>query len=455
MSTAPDRKLFGTDGVRGRPGVFPLDDDTVETLGFFLAGVLARDRGVGRPAVVVGWDGRESGPRLVSALAAGVRRGGGEIRFAGLVPTPAVAFLTRSLEADAGISVSASHNPFHDNGIKIFSASGEKLPDAEEAEIEDHLLAGDRPDGGLPAIGGPPEPELRLAEAYADFLSRGEPRLDGLTVVVDAANGASSLLAPAVFERLGARVVADGVSPDGRNINDGVGALHPPRLAKRVVAEGADLGIALDGDADRIIVADSRGTIWDGDDLLHLLAVERLREGTLEPRVVVATVMSNFALEAAMGRLGVELIRTPVGDRHVWAAMKRHDARLGGEQSGHIIFRPRATTGDGLLTGIEVARILARLGRPLRELGPLDKLPQILKNVRVRDRVPIDQVAPLSAEIERARARLEGHGRVLVRYSGTEPLLRIMVEGEHPEEIEAVLTALVDRVSESLGNLEP
>lgn len=449
----PGQKLFGTDGVRGRAGEFPLDLQTVEAIGYFLAQILRRDRKVDRPRVVVAWDGRESGPGLATALAAGLRRGNGEMLFAGLLPTPGVAYLTRLLGADAGISISASHNPWQDNGIKIFSPSGEKLPSSEEQEIESHLLDGDRPVEPVPASSPAPPVDPSLEQAYVRFLadSDGNPDLAGLTIVVDAANGAASSIAPRLFETLGARVIADAVSPDGRNINDGVGALHPERLAARVKDTGADLGVALDGDADRLIMVDSRGEIWDGDDILHLSARDLQQRGELTPAVVVATVMSNFALEEELDRLGVELVRTPVGDKYVWAEMVRLGAHLGGEQSGHLIFRPEATTGDGLLAALRVAAIVVASGRRLSEHRALRKLPQLLRNVRVAERRPLEEVPEISAELAEARQRLEGQGRLLVRYSGTEPLIRVMAEGRDETEVREIVDRLVGRIASSLG----
>lgn len=447
-------RLFGTDGLRGEAGRFPLDSATVHRLGLSLADVLRRDHGHEEPALVVGWDGRESGPPIVAALEAGFSAAGGKVRLAGLLPTPGVAFLTRDLGLDAGISVSASHNPWHDNGIKIFSPTGEKLPAEEEEELEAALhVRAEVPT--LPCIPSPAEPQL--AERYRRYLSDadGNPDLRGLTILVDAANGAASLLAPRLFSALGANVIAECVSPDGRNINAGCGALHPERLVRRVVEEKADLGIALDGDADRLMMVDGDGEIWDGDDLLYLCAKDLASRGELEPRVVVATVMSNFALERALAADGIPLVRTAVGDKHVWAEMVRLGAHVGGEQSGHLIFRPEATTGDGLLAALRVASVVVRSGRRLSEHRALRKLPQILRNVRVSRRIPLAEVPEISDQIRRAEQRLLGRGRVLVRYSGTEPLLRIMVEGEELGEVEEIVAAIAASAESALGAVVP
>jgi len=448
-------RLFGTDGVRGEAGLYPLDPETVESIGYILGQVLIRDRAIHNPVLIIGWDGRESGPGIVASLDAGFRRSGGTVMFAGLIPTPGIAFLTRVRGAAAGISVSASHNPYQDNGIKIFSSTGEKLPAAEELEIEERLIAGgDRRSGGFPKAPHPPEADPALVESYLKFLSEsdGNPDLRGLKILVDAANGAASEIAPRLFETLGAQVIVDAAAPNGRNINDGVGALHPGRLSSRVMEVGADLGIALDGDADRLVMVDATGGIWDGDDLLYLCADALLREGKLSPKLVVATVMSNFALESSLAAIGVELDRTPVGDKWVWAEMVRRNAQIGGEQSGHLIFRPLATTGDGLLAAMRVADIVVASKRPMAELRVLRKLPQLMKNVRVGRRVSFDQVPQVAEEIAAAERRLAGRGRVLVRYSGTEPLIRVMAEGANVAEVEEIVDLIVHSIENTLSN---
>jgi len=346
------RRLFGTDGIRGTAGEPPLDPDTVARIGAALVASLA-SAGAARPRLVVGGDTRESTAGIVAALAGGVAAAGGQVTSAGVVPTPAVAHLTRALGADAGVVVSASHNPWRDNGIKIFSSSGRKLPDAVEASIEQRIEESDA---------APPRAvtlDPVLPQLYVEHLVGTLPvRLDGLTVVVDAANGAAYELAPAAFRAAGARVVPLSTGPDGRNINEGCGALHPERMARATHEAGADLGIALDGDADRIAVADSEGRLLDGDDVLYLWTLELIREGK-KPAAVVGTVMSNFGFQKALAALGVSLLRAPVGDRYVVEEMERNGALLGGEPSGHLIRSELSTTGDGTLTGLHLAAFIA------------------------------------------------------------------------------------------------
>jgi len=419
------RRLFGTDGIRGTAGEPPLDPVTVSRVGAALVASLAAE-GTPRPRLVVGGDPRESTADIVAALAGGVSAAGGQVTSAGVVPTPAVAWLVRALAAEAGVVVSASHNPWRDNGIKIFSAAGRKLPDAVEAAIERRI------EESAPAPPRAVTPDPLLAQLYLEHLLEALPgRLEGLTVVVDAANGAAHEVAPAAFRAAGARVVPLGVAPDGRNINEGTGALHPDAMARATREAGADLGIALDGDADRIVVADGEGRLLDGDDVLHLWTLEMIREGR-RPEAVVGTVMSNFGFERALEDLGVALRRAPVGDRYVVEEMEKDGALLGGEPSGHLIRADLSTTGDGTLAGLHLAAFVALSKRPLAAQPRFRRTPQLLRNVRVRERVPVGEVPLLAVAIRRAEERLAGRGRLLVRYSGTEPLLRVMVEGEDP-----------------------
>ena len=438
------RRLFGTDGIRGTAGEAPLDAATVSRVGAALVSCLAAEGAV-RPRLVVGGDTRESTAGIVAALAGGVAAAGGQVTGAGVVPTPAVAHLVRTLSAEAGVVVSASHNPWRDNGIKIFSAAGRKLPDRVEAAIERRI------EESAPAPPRAVTPDPLLPQLYVEHLLEGLPgRLDGLTVVVDAANGAAHEVAPAAFRAAGARVVPLAVAPDGRNINEGSGALHPEAMARATRELGADLGIGLDGDADRIVVADGEGRLLDGDDVLYLWTLEMIREGR-RPAAIVGTVMSNFGLERALAELGVPLLRAAVGDRYVVEEMERSGAILGGEPSGHLIRADLSTTGDGTLSGLHLAAFVALSKTPLAAQPRFPKAPQLLKNVRVRKRVPVEDVPTLAGAIRRAEERLAGHGRLLIRYSGTEPLLRVMVEGEDARLVESLAGELADAARAALG----
>ncbi|MCM3877382.1 MAG: phosphoglucosamine mutase [Thermoanaerobaculia bacterium] len=435
------RALFGTDGIRGEAGVPPLDAATVSKVGAALATSLGR-QGV---SVLVGCDTRESSGSIVAALAGGIVAQGGAVRFAGVVPTPAVAWLTRELGADAGVVVSASHNPWTDNGVKIFSADGRKLPDEVELEIERHI------EEAKPAPMSPAAVEPDLGHAYVTHLAGSLPqRLDGLRVVVDAAHGAAFEVAPAAFRAAGADVVARNVSPDGRNINEGCGALHPEGMARAVVETAAALGIALDGDADRIIVADDKGTLLDGDDVLYLWTLELEREGR-KPEAVVGTVMSNWGLEKALKDRGVRLIRAAVGDRYVVEEMEKTGTLLGGEQSGHLVRADLTTTGDGTLTGLHLAALLAASGKALSAQPRFVHTPQVLMNVRVRKRVPFDEIPGFAGARRAAEERMSGHGRILLRYSGTEALARVMVEGADAALVDAVASDLAAQIRARLG----
>jgi phosphoglucosamine mutase len=439
------RSLFGTDGIRGEAGVPPLDDETVSRIGAALVAALV-DAEMGPPiSIAVGCDTRASSPQIVRALAGGIAASAGRMRFAGVVPTPAVAFLVALTEADAGVVVSASHNPWRDNGIKFFSGDGRKLPDAVETDIGRRIA-------GAPA--SPPAEirhDPRLGADYVAHLVESLPhRLDGLKVVIDAAHGAAFEVAPAAFAAAGATVIARNVSPDGRNINEGCGALHPEGMRDAVLAERADLGIALDGDADRIIVADDAGTLIDGDDILYLWTLEMEREGK-RPGSVVGTVMSNWGLEKALMDRGVTLRRAAVGDRYVVEEMERTGALLGGEPSGHLIRADLTTTGDGTLTGLHLAAFLAASGKKLSELPRFVHTPQVLRNVRVKERVPFDAIPGFAHAREAAEKRMLGQGRILLRYSGTEALARVMVEGADAALVEAVASDLAAQIRTSLG----
>ncbi|HVN88086.1 MAG TPA: phosphoglucosamine mutase [Candidatus Binatia bacterium] len=433
-----ERKLFGTDGIRGVANVEPMTAETALRLGRAAAHVFKRD--ARRHKIIIGKDTRISGYLLESALTSGMCSMGVDVLLVGPMPTPAIAFLTRSLRADAGVVISASHNPFQDNGIKFFAETGFKLPDEVEAEIE-HFMADGLLDAFRPTAEGVGK-AFRIDDAlgrYNVFVKQGFPReltLEGLRIAVDCAHGAAYRVAPEVLQELGAHVVALGVDPDGHNINRDCGALHPGRLQAAVRRERAHVGIALDGDADRCILVDETGDIVDGDEILGMLADDLLAQNRLPQQTVVATVMSNLGLEIALRQRGARLVRVPVGDRYVVEEMRRTGCALGGEQSGHIVLLEYSTTGDGLLTALQVLAVLVKRGRPLSELRRIiTRLPQRLENVRVRERRELTSLPPVQQVIDRITASLGERGRVLVRYSGTEPLLRVMVEAERVEQV--------------------
>ena len=436
--------LFGTDGIRAEAGRPPLDDTTVFRIGRALGRILPE----GRRRGVIGGDTRESTPGIVAALARGLAASNVAIENAGVIPTPGVATLVRERRTGFGISVSASHNPWRDNGIKLFGPDGRKYPDAGESEIERALAS----ETGAPANQPVPPVDPALRAAYARRLLAAAPdRLDGLRVALDPGNGAAFEIAPDVIGSAGAAVEAIGNAPDGRNINAGCGAVHPEGLAARVVSGGLAMGAAFDGDADRVILADEHGRILDGDDVLWMLARDARSRGALDPPLVIGTVMTNFGLEQAFRDLGVELRRTPVGDKHVARAMQETGARLGGESSGHVILGDLSTTGDGILAALCVAALVVRSGAPLSMLADLRKAPQVLENVPVARRVPLDQVVRLTRAVADAEAELAGEGRVLLRYSGTEPLLRVMVEGTDRPAVERIAAHLGDVARRELG----
>ncbi len=442
------RKLFGTDGVRGMPGQFPLDDATVYALGQAV-GALVRARGGGR--VLVGMDTRESSPRLAALVGAGLRDRGVEAVSAGVLPTPAVALLVRRLGFDAGVVVSASHNPFQDNGIKLVDRNGQKFPDESELELEAEVF---RLKGSVPARVPPLAVEPGLVELYLELLREKVPGgrpLDGLTLVLDCANGAASRLAPELFGSLGARVVALHCTPNGRNINAGCGSLHPTIVAGQVRGVAGALGVAFDGDADRAIFATPAGNIVDGDGVLYLAAQHMLAAGTLRGGVVVGTLMSNLGLEHALVGLGLRLVRVPVGDRYVLEEMLRRGANLGGEPSGHVIFLDDGPTGDGLLTALKVAHWVVE-GGPLEvQLRGLRSCPQKLVSVAVREKPPLETLDGFQQRLREAEAALDGRGRVVVRYSGTEPVVRVMVEADDGAQAEFWAHRLADALEAAIG----
>src|SRR5438094_6848526 len=467
------KRLFGTDGIRGVAGLFPLDPATVSAIGRALGRRLKGAQG-GPPRVVVGRDTRESGPDIERSLVEGIRAAGGRADCGSVLTTPAVACIARLMGYDAGVVVSASHNPYRDNGIKVFEGAGYKLPDALEAEIEREVLdsgagpgahahgASDsaaRPDGdaasGHEALEGQGVTTEALHARYVDWLRGALPEdatFEGLSIVLDCANGAASSLGPEIFRRLGAKVFALNARPDGRNINEGCGALHPAGLAAEVVRLGADLGLAFDGDADRCLAVDARGKVLDGDYVLYLAARDLRRAGRLPGDTVVGTVMSNLWVERALMAEGVKMLRAPVGDKYVLDEMRRGRHPLGGEQSGHIIFLDKATTGDGLLTGLLFVDLVRRTGLDLATwAASVSPCPQILVNVPVRSRPPLDSHPRIGPAIRDEERKLGERVRLLVRYSGTEPKARIMVEGESQPLIEECASRLSQLIQQEIG----
>jgi len=445
-------RLFGTDGVRGIANG-ELTVELAVALGRAGATVLAKAAGR-RPRMLIGRDTRRSGDLLEAALAAGAMSVGADVLRLGVATTPAVAYLVRVLDVDAGAVISASHNPAPYNGIKFFSHDGYKLPDAAEDEIEALVAA-----AGPTATAGPVGAELGYAEdrshelvRYVDFIAHLAGDLSGLRVVCDCAHGAAYELAPRALRQAGASVEAIAAAPDGLNINDGCGSLHPERLARTVRDTGSHAGFAFDGDADRLIAVDEAGRVVDGDQVMAMLGADLLSRGDLPGDAVVGTVMSNLGLELCLRARGGSLLRTNVGDRYVLERMREGGFALGGEQSGHIIFLRHHTTGDGLLTAAMVAALLRRSGRPLSELaGIMPRLPQVLQNVRVRQREAWEENARISAAIMAAREALGERGRVLVRASGTEPLVRVMVEGEDDAAVRAAASSITEVVAAEIG----
>jgi phosphoglucosamine mutase len=440
--------LFGTDGVRGTAGHYPLDPPTVRRLG----AALVRALKVASPKFLVGRDTRESGAWIEAELAHGASGEGASVTSVGVVPTPAVAYLTRTHGYDAGVVISASHNPFEDNGIKVFSGKGEKFTERVEREVEDIIA-----DRSWDAHEGEPAhvPHADLVGAYLDHLRavlHDSRTLAGFPLAIDCANGATTTVAPQLFSSLGLQIVVIGDQPDGRNINLKCGSTHPELLARTVVERGCRMGVAFDGDGDRAIFVDHTGRVVDGDAVLLMCGRQLQSEGRLKGNAIVATVMSNIGLELALRPLGIELVRTAVGDKYVMEEMLSRGLSLGGEQSGHIIFSDYLFTGDGLCTALNVLRTVALTGRALADLASdLTTYPQVLLNVRVREKVELKSVPAVAEAIARVETRVSGQGRLLVRYSGTEPLLRVMLEGRQQDEIRGWAQEIVDVVKEHLG----
>jgi phosphoglucosamine mutase len=461
------KKLFGTDGIRGKAGVFPLDSTTVRVIGGSLARRLAQRTGSHSPRIVVGRDTRESGPSIEQQLIAGAREKGADVQSAGVITTPGVAFLTRGLPADAGVVISASHNPFEDNGIKVFDPSGRKLDDATERLIEADIAAaiataaseqepGKNDPQRAPGVAGPGEQNAAaLHRRYLDYLAHdvaGDLSLASLAMVADCANGAAYELAPQLFTRLGARVIAINNQPDGRNINRECGSLHIDGLRQQVIGVRAELGVAFDGDADRALFVDADGNFVDGDATMWVMARYMQQHGQLTDNTVVATVMSNIGLEIALRSRGINLIRADVGDKYVLEELLRRGASLGGEQSGHIIFPRLSLAGDGLITTLSLLRAMRDEDKSLSELTKdFQRFPQVLVNVRVRERRPFGELSSVKRLVEEIEGKLGDRGRLLLRYSGTEPLARIMLEGERQDEIDAFASLLARNLEEELG----
>ncbi len=447
-------KLFGTDGVRGVANLEPMTSETAMKLGRAAAHLFQRR--AGRHQIVIGKDTRLSGYMLESALTSGICSMGVDVLLVGPMPTPAIAFLTRSLRADAGVVISASHNPYQDNGIKFFSSDGFKLPDELEARMEELIVSKEidhlRPTAD--AVGK----AYRIDDAegrYIEFVKRSLPRemdFQEMKVVVDCANGAAYKASPKVLRELGATVFVLADEPNGTNINADCGAVHPERLQETVRQQGAHLGIAHDGDADRALFVCEEGHLIDGDHAMAALALDLHAQGRLCRKTVVGTVMSNYGLELALSKAGLNLVRTPVGDRYLLERMLAEGYNLGGEQSGHLIFMDYNTTGDGLISGLQVLGLMKRTGLPLSELARcMTAVPQVLLSIRVKQKRDLAQVPELQRAIQESQAKLNGAGRVLVRYSGTEPLLRIMVEGEPASLIQSVAEDLAGTVRTHLG----
>jgi phosphoglucosamine mutase len=451
------KSLFGTDGIRGVANRHPMTPEMSLKLGKALTYLLKQGGITHKPKIVIGKDTRLSGYIFEQALSSGIASMGADVLLVGPLPTPAIAFITQSMRADAGIVISASHNPYEDNGIKIFDRHGFKLPDEVELRLEELIENG----GGDHLVATPDDigKAHRIEDApgrYVVFAKNSFPcdmTLEGIKIVLDCANGAAYKVSPIIFEELGSDVVTIGVHPDGRNINTECGSLNPELLRNKVLETGADIGIALDGDADRVIFCDERGEIVDGDKIIAICADEMIKSGKLRGNAVVTTLMSNMALENFIRGKGMDFFRTEVGDRYVVEAMRARDCNLGGEQSGHIIFLDHTTTGDGTLAALQVLAIMKREGRKLSELSKIiDLYPQLLLNVKIRKKKELSQIKGLSELLDRNETRLRGKGRINIRYSGTEPISRVMVEGEDVSLIKEIANELADAIKRDIGS---
>jgi phosphoglucosamine mutase len=455
-----ERKIFGTDGVRGTANVEPVTAETALKLGRAAAHVFKKRvpvaRGGGRHKIVIGKDTRLSGYMLENAVAAGILSMGVDVLMIGPLPTPGVAYITRSLRADAGIVLTASHNPYEDNGIKFFRDDGYKLDDAIEAEIEELVFSGQieniRPTAG--EIGK----AVRIDDAlgrYVEFVKAAFPKgmtLEGMRIVVDTGNGATYKSTPCVLRELGAHITVFNNAPDGTNINKRCGSMHPEVMCQAVRAVGADLGVSHDGDGDRVLLCDERGELVDGDDVLAITSLDWLQRGALAKSTLVATVMSNLGLDHTLKNAGGRVVRTQVGDRYVIEEMVAQDYNVGGEQSGHMIFRDYTTTGDGIISALQVLRIMEDKGRPLSELRKVcTKFPQIVLNVKVREKPAWDTLPEVLAMVKQVEGKLGTEGRIFLRYSGTEPKARLLIEGRDPKQITHFAEEIADRIKAKIG----
>jgi phosphoglucosamine mutase len=444
------KELFGTDGIRGEPGKPPLDDATLYAAGRALGAYLAKQNRA--PRVMIGMDTRESGPHIAALLAGGLKAAGAEMAFAGVITTPGVACLVRQNGFQAGVVISASHNPFHDNGVKLFSDAGMKFPDAIEEELEKDIFkmrAESAPKNALV-----PDADDSLDAQYLEFL-RGRlipgAKLKGFRILLDCANGAAYKLGPELFKSLGANVTAMGVAPDGRNINAGCGSLHLEGLQKRVKEEGVDLGVAFDGDADRALFVCSTGRIVNGDGVLLAVARYLKAKGELKGTRVVATSMSNLGLERVLAKEGISLARASVGDRYVLEEMLRSGNVIGGEQSGHVIFLQDSPAGDGLLTALKIASLVSMHGKLESLIEGLKDYPQVIVNVKVKSKPPLESLPQVAKALGEAQNALGDNGRIVLRYSGTEPLARVMVEAEHQADVQRFSQSVADALRTSIG----
>ncbi len=461
MSTKPARRIFGTDGVRGTANIEPVTAETALKLGRAAAHVFktleSHARGKGRHKIVIGKDTRLSGYMIENALSSGILSMGVDVLFIGPLPTPGVAYVTRSLRADAGIVITASHNPYDDNGIKFFRADGYKLDDGIEGRIEELVFSGAIE--SIRPLASEVGKAVRIDDAlgrYIEYAKASFPKgmtLDGLRVVVDCANGAAYKATPCVLRELGAEVIVYGNQPDGTNINRNCGSMHPEDLCHRVVEHHAQLGVAHDGDADRVLLCDEHGTVVDGDDILAITGLEMLEAGTLAEKTIVATVMSNAGLGAAIEHAGGRLIRTAVGDKNVIDEMLKHGYRVGGEQSGHMIFRDYGTTGDGLVAALQILRIMKSRNALLSQLVHCwTRFPQKVTNLRVKEKRPFESLPGVMDLVRQAETELTADGgRVLLRYSGTEPKARLLLEGRNQEALDKWSVTIIDALREHLG----
>ncbi|MHA3770568.1 phosphoglucosamine mutase [Verrucomicrobiota bacterium sgz303538] len=461
LPVEPSRKIFGTDGVRGTANIEPVTAETALKLGRAAAHVFSqitahRGRAGGRPTIVIGKDTRLSGYMLENALAAGVMSLGADVLLIGPLPTPGVAYITRSLRADAGIVLSASHNPYEDNGIKFFRHDGYKLDDNVERQIENLVFSGEieniRPTAGK--IGRATRIDDALGR-YIEFVKTSVPRqmtLEGMRVAVDVANGAAYKSTPWILRELGADAIIHHNTPNGRNINRDCGSTHPEEIQRIVKETGANVGISHDGDADRVLLCDEQGDIVDGDEIMAIAALDYIERGQLAQNTLVATVMSNFGLDETLRAHHGRVLRTKVGDRYVIEAMMKQDLNVGGEQSGHMIFRDFTTTGDGIISALQILRVMVETGKPLSELKKcLKKYPQAQRNLRVREKKPLEELPDVMKLVEEAEQELAGAGRVLLRYSGTEPKIRLLIEGRDADRINSRADSIAGLIKEEIG----